>query len=259
LQTDLKRFSWSGIKETSMIDRLQPTRRPQGRAKGYQSWRELLFLHWKVSVEALRQLVPSVLELDLYDNTAFVGLVPFAMHSVRPAWVPAPCGFDFLETNVRTYVHHQGRPGVYFFSLDAASRLAVWTARRFWGLPYHFAEMDQRTENEVVHYRSRRSHSNAELQVSYRVGGSCGPSPPDSAEFFLLERYLLFVDHRDMLWQGQVHHRPYPASRAELVSVDENLMEAAGIPLAQAPPDFVHYSSGVDVEIFPLKAVASLR
>ena len=111
-----------------MIDRTGPTLRPNRPVRGYQKWRSLLFLHWPVPLETLRPLVPKSLEIDLYDGVAWVGVVPFAMFGVRSRWWPPYQAFDFLETNVRTYVHHQGQPGVYFFSLDAASALAVWAA-----------------------------------------------------------------------------------------------------------------------------------
>ena len=134
-----------------VIDRVSPTHRPSGPARGYQQWRSLLFLHWPVPINVLRLLVPAELELDLLDGVAYVGVVPFVMQGVRPRWWPQRGAFEFLETNVRTYVHHQGRPGVYFFSLDAASRLAVWAARRFWGLPYFHAEMRMTQTGDTWH------------------------------------------------------------------------------------------------------------
>jgi uncharacterized protein YqjF (DUF2071 family) len=98
------------------IDRITPTQRPSRKTQGYQRWRDLLFLHWTVPEQVLRSLVPPALEIDTYGGDAYVGLVPFAMLGVRPVWLPERMGFDFLETNVRTYVHTGGRdPGVYFF------------------------------------------------------------------------------------------------------------------------------------------------
>src|SRR5688572_14478242 len=124
-----------------MIDRVSPTKRPEGTNAGTQNWRELLFVHWTFEPEIMRKLVPDVLELDLWEGRAYVGLVPFAMEDVRPAFSPRVLGMDFLETNLRTYVVHNGEPGVWFFSLEAASRLAVKAARMMWGLPYFHAEM----------------------------------------------------------------------------------------------------------------------
>ena len=117
-----------------MIDRIAPTRRPAGTAAGFQRWRSLLFLHWPVPVEVLRSLIPAELDLDLHDGVAYVGVVPFAMQGIRPWWCPEALAFNFLETNVRTYVLNGGKPGVYFFSLDANSRAAVFAGTHGMGI-----------------------------------------------------------------------------------------------------------------------------
>ena len=136
-----------------VIDRIAPTRRPRGPAAGTQRWRDLLFVHWPVPAASLRPLVPRRLEIDTFEGTAFLGIVPFAMEGVRFRGTPEALGMAFLETNVRTYVHVEGRdPGVYFFSLDAASLLAVVTARVTFGLPYFFADMEMRREDRTVSY-----------------------------------------------------------------------------------------------------------
>ena len=236
-----------------VIDRVSPTRRPPGKACGYQKWRSLLFTHWPVPVESLRPLVDPAFELDLYEGVAYVGVVPFAMETVRPSWLPPALAFNFLETNVRTYVVHNGKPGVVFFSLEAASWLAVFAARQFWGLPYYHADMQVQSEGDVVHYRTeRRGSKHARHRVRYRVGEQLAPSKHGTIEFFLLERYLLFVERRGQIYSGQVHHTPYPAHAAEVLDIDDSLMAAAGIDGCEGPPLFAHYSSGVDVEIFPL-------
>jgi len=239
------------------MDRIAPTRRPSGPAMGYQRWRSLLFLHWSVPVAALRPLVPRDLDLDLWDGQAYVGVVPFAMEGVRPAWCPERLAFQFLETNVRTYVSHRGRPGVYFFSLEAASRIAVWTARLVWGLPYYQAAMSMTRNNERVSYATRRRGSGASHRVEYRIGDWLGPAAPGTLEFYLLERYLLFVARRGRLDCGQVHHSPYPAQRATVEQVHDELVAAAGLPPVDRLPDWVHYAAGVDVEIFPLQVVGT--
>ena len=224
---------------------------------GYQEWRSLLFLHWPVRVETLRALVPSGLELDLYQGTAYVGVVPFAMQGVRPRWCPKRFAFDFLEANVRTYVSHRGRPGVFFFSLEAASRIAVWAARAFWSLPYHLAEMSLLQQGDEFVYESRRRSNGARHKVRYRLGAKLGESEPGSLEFFLLERYLLFTEHRGAIYAGQVHHAPYPAQAAEVLELEDELIEAAGLGPCSGPPVFVHYAWGVDVEVFGLRPAVS--
>lgn len=239
------------------IDRLAPTHRPDLPLAGYQRWRSLLFLHWSIRAADLRPLVPAQLKLDLFDNTAFIGVVPFMMQDVRPRWWPERFALNFLETNVRTYVLHNGRPGVYFFSLDANSRLAVHGARLRWGLPYFHATMSVEHDGESIHYQSRRSRRGPSHDVRFQVGEHLGPSLPDTLEHFLLERYLLFVERHDRIYTGQVHHPPYPAQLARVESISDELISAAGLPSPSRPPEFAHYASGVDVEVFPLRKTAN--
>lgn len=241
----------------SDIDRLAPTRRPAGRPVMRQSWRHLGFLHWEVAAEALRPLVPNGLEIDTFEGRAYVGLVPFTMHGVRPTWAPAlPALSRFHEVNVRTYVHLGGQePGVYFFSLDAASRLAVIGARAFWSLPYHFAAMSLRQEGDAILYGSSRrwpAPKPAECRLRYRPRGEASAARPGSLEHFLAERYLLYTTSRGRLLRGRVHHSPYPLQAAECTVLEETLLEAAGITKPREAP-LVHYAAGVDVKVFPLE------
>jgi uncharacterized protein YqjF (DUF2071 family) len=232
------------------IDRVAPTRRPELRPSGTQRWRDLLFVHWSVPAEALRPLVPAALALDTFEGRCWVGIVPFAMRRIRSAWMPRAVGLDFLETNLRTYVHHEGRPGVYFFSLEASSWLAVKVARAMWKLPYFHARMSTSREGDVTQYETVRRSDGAHLSVRHRVGEALGPSPVGTFEHFLLERYLLFSLRGEQLLEGQVHHTPYPAHRAEVLELDEGLFEAAGLPPARGLPEVAHYAPGVDVEVF---------
>ena len=238
-----------------MIDRIAPTQRPKGCCRGYQEWRNLLFMHWPIAVEKLRPLVPAALDLDLYEGKAYVGVVPFAMQGVRPRWSPKRLAFRFLETNVRTYVCYKGQPGVYFFSLEAASRMAVWAARKFWSLPYFHAEMSLTQQGDEFLYQSKRRTGGVLHKVRYRLGERLGRSQPESIEYFFLERYLLFTEHRGRLFAGQVHHTPYPAQAAEVLELEDHLLEAAGLGTCPGLPVYSHYASGVDVEVFDLKPV----
>lgn len=238
------------------MDRIAPTQRPEGKNGGTQRWRELLFLHWPVPVEALRPLIPARLSLDLWEGEAFVGVVPFLMREIAPSWWPKALGFDFLECNLRTYVHLEGEgPGVYFFSLEASSWLAVQAARVGWGLPYHHARMTSASADGVTEYRTVRRSDGARHAVRYEVGGALGPSAPGSLEHFFLERYLLYSEKGDELVLGQVHHPPYPAQRATVHEVEDSLVAAAGLPPVSGPPALVHYAAGVDVEVFAPYAV----
>jgi hypothetical protein len=232
------------------IDRISPSIRPTLSSSGRQRWDELLFAHWKVEAGLLRDLVPDELELDLYKGDAWVGVVPFLMRDIRPWWLPKWMAFNFLETNLRTYVHHRGVPGVYFHSLEASSYLAVKAARALWSLPYWHAEMQSARDGERISYHSTRTKGLGSLDVEYEIGEELGPSQPGTFEHFLLERYYLFTTRRGKLLQGQVHHTPYPAFEAQVTTIDESLFAAVGLPPTSRPPDVVHYSPGVSVEMF---------
>lgn len=240
------------------IDRIAPTRRPDRAARGYQRWQQLTFVHWRISEAVLRPLVPEELAIDTYDGAAFVGIVPFTMLGVRPRWAPAVPGVSrFHETNVRTYVHRRTtEPGVWFFSLDAANRLAVWAARTFWHLPYHHARMSLEVGDGTVRYASTRRRGEARFRGTCQPAGEPRAAEPGTLEHFLAERYLLYARARDgRLRRGQVHHAPYPLQPATLADWDESLLAAAGIarPAEQAP--LVHFAAGVDVEVFALAPV----
>ena len=234
------------------MDRITPTMRPNLPAAGTQKWRDLLFVHWTFPASVLRPLVPAVLDLDTWEGSegrVHVGLVPFVMQGIRSSWMPKIVGLDFLETNVRTYVSYRGRPGVYFFSLDASSWLAVQVARIGWGLPYFHADMSIDKAGDAMAYRSERKSGGAKIDTKWRLGEMLGPSAPGTLEHFLLERYLLFSEKGGQLYEGQVHHAPYPAQRAQLDALEETLVSAAGLPTHGAP-ESVHFASGVDVEVF---------
>ncbi len=249
------------------IDRLAPCRRPTGNAIGYQRWSELLFSHWCVPVELLRPLIPRELEIDTFEGQAWLGLVPFHMSGVRPAWCPAlPFVSEFHETNLRTYVHFKGRdPGVWFLSLDAACRLAVEVARWKWHLPYFNAEMNLCRDGNAVRYSSRRidhrSSRRADVDITVKIGEPLNSEPgvsvqPGTLEHFLAERYILYAnDHRGGLLRGRVHHSPYPLRSAEIVSCRQTLASAAEVPVS-GQPDHALFSEGVTVDIFPLRRVS---
>ena len=241
-------------------ERLQPRSRPDRRPVGHQRWRQLSFIHWRVTAESLQPLVPAPLEIDTYDGDAWLGLVPFYMSHVRPWWSPTlPWISRFCETNLRTYVHHRGRqPGVWFFSLEAARLLPVLVARTVWKLNYHWAKMNINRQQNLIQYASQRfsKHHPASLRLSVEIDPEPLTSPTSdyetSLEFFLAERYLLYTESANGIRRGQVHHHPYPLQRARVVTMQESIRVAAGCPVTDAP-DHVLFSEGVDVEIFPLQ------
>ncbi len=250
-----------------------PRRRPRGKPAGFHHWSELLFVHWRAPAEQVQALLPRGLTVDTWDGAAWIGLVLFQMSGVRPRWFPALPGVSaFLETNVRTYAHLNGQaPGVYFFSLDAANSLAVRVARWRWRLPYFRARMQVRREADRVSYRSRRlwpglagASSHIEAEISQPLGAGepareagVGHAAADTLEFFLAERYLMYVQAPHGLLRGQVHHAPYPLRRASLRRCDESLLAAAGLR-AETGPCHAMYCAGVQVEIFPLLDVGPM-
>ena len=234
------------------INRTLPRQRPAEKLKGYQSWRTLTFLHWEIPVKELEAVLPEGLQPDLYQGKAYVGLVPFEMKDIRPAWCPKALGFNFLETNIRTYVLHKNEPGVFFFSLDASSLIAVKIARWIWHLPYFHSGMTFSNEQTTYEYNLKRDN-NIQSNIKIKVGQPIPPSQPDSLEYFLLERYLLFTQLRGRILRGQVHHVPYPARSASLIDFEDQLLEVNGFKGLNTSPDLVHCSTGVDVEIYSLK------
>lgn len=241
---------------TLSIDRMTPTLRPVSPLVGYHRWSNLLFIHWRVPVELIAPLIPSQLTLDTWDGDAWIGLVPFEMSGVRPWWSPSVRGISaFLETNVRTYVHYQGRdPGVWFFSLDASNPIAVRLARWFWYLSYYDARMISRIETDHWAFSSqRKDQTTSQLNCAARLGSPLSCAEPETLDHFLIERYILYAQsQRGGLYQGHVHHRPYTLREATLEHCEQSLLEAAGIP-ASGEPVHVVASPGVNVEVFPLR------
>ena len=246
------------------IDRAAPARRPLQRTVMRQCWSDLLFVHWRVRPEVLRPHIPPPLVLDLFEGWAYVGLVPFTMTGVRPVGLPAVAGLsNFHETNIRTYVRLADRdPGVWFFSLDAANAIAVRLARGLFHLPYHFARMfleheisTDQTDFATILYAGTRQWPTplpASYAIRARPTGPARPATPGTLEHFLVERYILFTFWKNRLYQGYVHHLPYPVQPAEILSLDETLLGAAGLPRPAETP-LAHFAKRVNVEVFALR------
>jgi len=222
-------------------------------------WHQLLFMHWPVPVTALRPLIPRRLELDTFEGQAWIGIVPFRMSNVRHRLGPVvPWLSAFPELNVRTYVRNAGRAGVWFFSLDAASRLAVRGARHRFHLPYFDARMSCRTSNDTVDYTSIRIHRNAppcELRARYRP---CGPpinAMPGSLDDFLTNRLCLYsADQRGRIYRGDIEHSPWPLQPAEAEIETNTMTDPIGLKLPSTPP-LLHYSHLLDVKAWALQRV----
>ncbi len=217
-----------------------------------QTWHDLLFAHWPVEPRVLRSIVPVELPLDIFDGRCWVGVVPFHMSGIHARRLPPIPGLSrFPELNVRTYVTLGGKPGVYFFSLDAASLPAVRTARKFFHLPYYYASMSAQPNGDWIDYHSRRLGSNAEFHGCYRPAGHI-PTSPGSLEHWLTERYCLYTVHRNFIFRGEIHHRPWPLQKAEAEIDVNSVAVAAGIQLPSDPP-LLHFSRKLEVLIWSLR------
>lgn len=235
---------------------------PEGRWVMRQSWYDFMLMHWRVPAQVIRPLVPEPLELDLWEGEAFVGVVPFRMEHVRPPFLgDLPWVSSFLELNVRTYVKHGGKRGVYFLSLECDQPAAVEVARLWFGLPYMHARMTHVQDGNVVRYRSERTDRRGQPAVyvgSHRTDGAVLDVVPGTLEHFLIERYALFTVDGRGVWRGDVHHRPWPVRRASLEIEDQTLLAALGIELDdRRTPDCALWTPGVDTLVWnPVKSEA---
>ena len=235
---------------------------PQGPWVMGQRWSNLLFAHWPVTTDALRALVPPTLTLDLHQQTGWVTVTPFYLSHLRLRTMPPFPGMsEFPELNVRTYVTVGGKPGVYFFSLDAGNALAVAAARTLYHLPYHRAAMSARTSGDgSIDYRSRRwgtAATEADFVARYQAAGPVARSKPGTLDEWLTERYCLYaVDSRRRTYRAEIHHRPWPLQPATADITVNTVARAAGIDLPAIPPR-LSFSERLDVVVWLPRLVAS--
>jgi uncharacterized protein YqjF (DUF2071 family) len=215
-----------------------------------QTWHDLLFAHWPIAAHDLRAKVPPAFELDLFHGDAWVGIVPFRMTNVAPRGVPALRWLsEFPELNVRTYVRAEGRPGVFFFSLDAGSRFAVHTARTLFNLPYFTATINLGLHDGAVRYQSRRERSKvpATLVAEYAPDGAVFEAGPGSLEYFLTERYCLYnVTRRGEPYCLQIHHPPWRLRTATAEFRRNTMPDANGLRLPGCAP-LLHFVERQDM------------
>jgi uncharacterized protein YqjF (DUF2071 family) len=222
-----------------------------------QTWHDLLFAHWPLPHAVMRPVVPAQLTLDTFDGQCWVGVIPFHMSGIRGRTLPLLPGLSsFPELNVRTYVTYGGKPGVYFFSLDAANLPAVWAARRFYHLPYFHAAMSSNELGGTIHYRSRRFRGAAEFRGSYRPTSAIRMREKDSIDTWLTERYCLYTTHRSQVYRGEIHHQPWPLQDAAAEFELNTVAAAAGIPLPGTAP-LLHFAHRLEVLIWPLRRAES--
>ena len=245
----------------TLAGRVALRERPEGTPLLRQVWGDLLFMHWPVPAELLRPLLPPRLQPDLHNGTAWLAVVPFRMSKVRTlVSPPVPGANEFLELNVRTYVHLDGVPGVWFFSLDATNALAVWLARTFFNLPYLRATMRLESPGpELRQFTAVRTHRGApaaSFRATWKIGALLPPAQPGSLEFFLTERYCLYASNQAQtkLYRGRVAHAPWPLRAAQLLHYESTLLESHGLPTPAGKP-VVHAGGPVSVELWAMQRV----
>ncbi|MFN2493090.1 MAG: YqjF family protein [Pyrinomonadaceae bacterium] len=240
------------------VDRLAARHRPDGQPVMHQNWGKLLFMHWRINKELLRPHIPAELQIDTFGDSAWIAVTPFTMWDVRafPPFIPPLPGLSSMhELNVRTYVHHDGVPGVWFFSLDTDNPAAVLAARTFFHLPYYTAEIElEEVGNQINYQLSRDDETSAEFQASWTIGKKLPPSQPGTREFFLTERYILYTENDGELYRARIHHQPWLLQKAELVEFDTDIFEANGLPTPKSQP-LLHYAEEVNVDIWLLESV----
>jgi uncharacterized protein YqjF (DUF2071 family) len=250
----------SAFRTPTPQQRLAARERPVGRPVMWQEWRDLLFLHWRIDPDIVQARLPPGLTVDCYDGAAWLGVVPFFMRNIqiRP-WPRIPTATNFLELNLRTYVHDaHGKPGVWFFSLDANSALTVWGARAWFHLPYYRAVMSAVVDpaTRSIDYRCHRRGTEAGRATRYVYRPKRLPSvaEPETLEWFLIERYILFSEVRPgVLATGQVHHPPYTFAPAEVSAWSAEPIRLGGFDIGDSPPDHGVVSPGVGVDVFGLQ------
>ncbi len=235
------------------IDRLAPRGRPPGSPLMKQSWSDLLFLHWTIDVNLLRPIIPAPLELDLFENHAWIGITPFSMSDIQVEGLPQIPGFTSMhELNVRTYVHYRGFPGVWFFTLDASKLIPAIAARVLYALPYYKADMKfQAPRGGTYHFASKRMDSTeAEFEAVWKEGIELRSPDTESLAFFLTERYSLYSADETHLYRARIYHAPWNLQDADLVTYRSTLLQSQGLPEPTTSP-LLHFARKQNVEVWP--------
>jgi uncharacterized protein YqjF (DUF2071 family) len=223
----------------------------------YQTWSDLLFLHWEWDPAEIQATLPPGLYVDTYGEKAYVGLIPFRMTEVRASFLPEIPGVtNFLELNVRTYVHDRyGRPGVWFYSLDLNHGLGVLLAKTFYSLPYHSATMEADERAGLVQFHCQRQTAPAPSVIHYRREPQTVGSQPGSLAYFLADRYLLYSysQRTQKLYTARVHHAPWELFQAHLGKYDETMLRLNNLNPRLRPPDHRWMGSPLRVKIYALQ------
>jgi uncharacterized protein YqjF (DUF2071 family) len=229
-----------------------------------QRWNDLLFAHWPVPASSISPLLPDDLEVDTFQGSAWLGVVPFWLDRVKLRGAPPLPGMGgFPDLQMRTYVReaHSGAAGVFSFWLDAGSLLAVAAARMLFHLPYHWSEMrlEQRSEREFAFFSRRRFTPRPVIfKARYRGLGptrKLAENRPGTLEYFLMERNCLFANNRaGQVIRASLHHASWPLEEAQAEIEQNDLPESIGIHLPDQEP-VLHYTRRLALYIWPAELV----
>ena len=235
--------------DSESIDRLAMRGRPEGEPILHQRWESMLLLHWPIIPDILRPLIPPALELDTYEGRAWIGITPFHLEDVRPSALPAFPGLSsFHELNVRTYVMHNGLPGIWFLTLDASKLIPMVAARVFFMLPYYKASIRFLQTGETFAFNLRRTVPvPAEFRVAWRRGLRLRDPALESLGFFLTERYCAFAVNNTELYSIRTYHHPWILDEAEVELRHSSMISSLGIPEPTTAP-LAHFSASMEME-----------
>ncbi|RFU65342.1 YqjF family protein [Peribacillus glennii] len=223
-----------------------------------QVWRDLLFMHYPLAPESVGKYLPGELMLDTFEHKAWVSIIPLRITNMRMRGIPPiPFLHSYLELNVRTYVIHDGIPGIYFFSLDADHPLAVAGASAGTGLPYKRAKMLFHEEGETIKFKSERmtGRGNREsLDVAYSAGKTLYEAEPGSLDHWLMERYCMYSFHGGNMLRGDIHHDKWKVRKAT-ADISYNRMAPYLLSEVSNTPPILHYSSRRRFFFYPLVKV----
>jgi uncharacterized protein YqjF (DUF2071 family) len=243
----------------STEERLAGRTKPDTSPIMHQTWGKLLFMHWTIPAGILRGKIPACLEIDTYEDQAWIGITPFTMWNVRAVAVPPIPGLNaFHECNVRTYVHLDGVAGVWFLSLDINKTIPALAARLFYELNYLKATIDLCQVGRAINYSLKRPPQNqsaaASLEAAWEIGDSRPEAAPESLEFFLTERYCLYGGNAGRLLRARIWHVPWSLHSAKLNALRSTMIASHGLPEPEGPP-LLHYAEERDVLIWPPEEV----
>ncbi|TGL63755.1 DUF2071 domain-containing protein [Leptospira sarikeiensis] len=233
--------------------------RPWPVPKGYwrmeQIWHDLLFIHWPVPVSMIRPFVPQSLDIDTFENQTWIGVVPFHMSGIRLRGLPTmPFASKFPEINLRVYVTRDGKPGVYFISLDAESFPAVKIARAFYHLPYYLADFKVSESKDQISYSSKRRRFDTRFHFQAKYGPNSDPyfSKKGSLDHWLTERYCLYANWGKSVYRCEILHEPWPLQKAEAEIFINTMADIEGLKLPDIKP-ILHFSKRLEVQIWGLE------